>query len=66
MKHTKGSSRYKTPGEMPMVVWLQMLKAIDVKQQRHGISLIGKGWSIRGIMMMHLDLVRTKGGAKCQ
>ena len=64
MKKTMPNRRYQTPGEMPLVTWLQMLKAVDVGQRRHGISLIGKGWSIRGIMMLHLDLVRTKGGAK--
>jgi hypothetical protein len=45
---------------MLMVTWLQMLRAIAPGRNRHGIAIGGKGWSIRGIMMMHLDLIAEK------
>jgi hypothetical protein len=49
--------RQKTSAEVPLVHWLQMLQAVNIDNQRHGFSISGKGWNIRGIMMMHLELV---------
>ena len=48
--------RQKTSAEVPLVTWLQMLRAVNIDNQRHGFSVSGKGWSIRGIMIRHLEL----------
>lgn len=60
LQATRSGRRYSRSGEMPFVTWLQMLHAIAPGRVRHGIAIGGKGWSIRGIMMMHLEIVSEK------
>jgi len=60
LQATRGNRRYSKPGDMLMVTWLQMLRAITPGRNRHGIVIGGNGWSIREIMMMYLDLMAEK------
>jgi hypothetical protein len=59
---TIAHSKVQDAEHMPFVTWLQILKAVSPRSHRHGISIGGKGWSIRGIIMMHLRLGDLRRG----
>ena len=57
--------REKNSTDTPLVTWMQILGSMDKKYPRNGFSIYGRGWSIRGILIMHLERCSArKGGSK--